>query len=223
MRCSYIKPLTGFGSAATVHIRIALATIVLVMAPLERAAASPDKTWPCIQRKVPELSPGAIWAGPEIKLDSQAWNKDRAVAQLVAATISRRRSIDDAKKLLDDFAAKLKADKARRLALVFTGQFQSINAERKTVMSGIVRYARRQEALSKAIKAKLVERNHLVASKPMSAAVQKKLDDLDEKLKWDTRIFDERQQSLRYVCEVPVLLEKRLFALGRHIMSLLPQ
>ena len=36
-----------------------------------------------------------------------------------------------------------------------------------------------------------------------------------EALLWQTRVFDERRQSLTYVCEVPVLIEQRMFALGR--------
>jgi len=46
---------------------------------------------------------------------------------------------------------------------------------------------------------------------------------LSEQLNWDTRVYDEREQSLRYVCETPVLLEQRLFALGRHIAEHLAQ
>jgi len=42
---------------------------------------------------------------------------------------------------------------------------------------------------------------------------------VEERLLWDTRVFDERLQSLSYVCESPVLLEQRLFALSRHIMN----
>ena len=46
---------------------------------------------------------------------------------------------------------------------------------------------------------------------------------VEEKLLWDTRIFDEREQSLTYVCESPVLLEQRLFALAREIMAQLDE
>ena len=47
--------------------------------------------------------------------------------------------------------------------------------------------------------------------------------DAEEKaLDWDQRIFTERQQSLTYVCETPVILEQRLFALGRALAAGLP-
>jgi hypothetical protein len=35
------------------------------------------------------------------------------------------------------------------------------------------------------------------------------------------RVFDERQRSLRFVCEVPVLIEQRLFLVVRLIQSAL--
>ena len=34
---------------------------------------------------------------------------------------------------------------------------------------------------------------------------------------WDTRIFEERRKTIGYACEVPVLIEQRLFALARMI------
>ena len=42
---------------------------------------------------------------------------------------------------------------------------------------------------------------------------------LEEQQLWDTRIYDEREQSLVFVCEQPVLLEQRLFRIGREIMA----
>ena len=32
---------------------------------------------------------------------------------------------------------------------------------------------------------------------------------------WDERIHTDRQRSLTYVCETPVLLEKRLYAIAQ--------
>ena len=40
-----------------------------------------------------------------------------------------------------------------------------------------------------------------------------------DKYDWDVRVFSERQQSLPLACEVPVLIEQRLFELGREIRS----
>ena len=50
---------------------------------------------------------------------------------------------------------------------------------------------------------------------------QSKVDELVSRVEWDTRIFDERSKTIGYVCEVPVLIEQRLFALARAIQQAL--
>ena len=42
-----------------------------------------------------------------------------------------------------------------------------------------------------------------------------------ERLTWETRIFEERVQSLTYVCEVPTLIEQRLYALAKTISEVM--
>ncbi|MBV8961866.1 MAG: hypothetical protein JOY97_02115, partial [Hyphomicrobiales bacterium] len=44
-----------------------------------------------------------------------------------------------------------------------------------------------------------------------------KLKELGDKLDWDTRIFEDRSRSITYACEVPVLIEQRLFAIARMV------
>ena len=50
---------------------------------------------------------------------------------------------------------------------------------------------------------------------PASAAASA----LEDALRWDTRIHDERNAALAYVCESPVILEQRAFALAREIQT----
>ena len=42
---------------------------------------------------------------------------------------------------------------------------------------------------------------------------------LAHQVEWSTRIFEDRQKTVRYVCEVPTLIEQRLFALGRAVQQ----
>jgi hypothetical protein len=49
------------------------------------------------------------------------------------------------------------------------------------------------------------------------------LSQLSEEIAWDTRVYEEREQSLTYVCETAVLLEQRLFQIGRHISELIKE
>jgi hypothetical protein len=36
-------------------------------------------------------------------------------------------------------------------------------------------------------------------------------------LEWGTRIYEDRRKTIRYVCDVPTVIERRLFTLGRAI------
>jgi hypothetical protein len=46
-----------------------------------------------------------------------------------------------------------------------------------------------------------------------------RIEELEDTLAWETRIFRDRAQSLTYVCETPVLLEQRAFAIARLIAA----
>jgi hypothetical protein len=39
------------------------------------------------------------------------------------------------------------------------------------------------------------------------------------RIEWDTRVFEERRKTINFVCEVPVVIEQRLFALARAIQQ----
>ena len=46
-----------------------------------------------------------------------------------------------------------------------------------------------------------------------------KREELEQQRLWDIRIYEDRERSLTYICEQPVLLEQRVFALAREIMN----
>ena len=50
-------------------------------------------------------------------------------------------------------------------------------------------------------------------------ADQGTIDELTNRVEWDTRILEERRKTMNFVCEVPVLIEQRLFALARAIQQ----
>ncbi len=183
------------------------------------AASDPENPYrPCIQRKVPEISAGMVWVGPAVLEDDRRWRESRGIANLVARISTRRMPVEEAYAEIDRFAATLDADRNGPLTLLFTGLLQTINALRSEIIAGIERYARRQVALADQIRMTTVKLNALRAKDSPSEAERAKARELDEQLLWDTRVFDEREQSLSYVCESPVLLEQRLFALARQIM-----
>ncbi|AXS39752.1 hypothetical protein D1F64_06415 [Breoghania sp. L-A4] len=177
-------------------------------------AAGDDPDWPCIQRLVPRISPAQVWTGPEPKPEMWAGNLD--ISRLASKIAVRRTPISEAEKLVERFAEKqteaLGTQGANRaLTGLFGRSLDIINANRASLIAGIKRFARRQAELAARIRdnrAKLQDGGDAEISDGVT---------LDDALTWDLRIFDEREKSLTYLCEQPVLLEKRAFALGRTI------
>lgn len=184
------------------------------------ASAAPAGDWPCIQPRVPALSVGTFWSGPSLGEDAQkAWREDAEVAKLVAKLISRRTPVEEAEKLAGQFAAAQGAAKAQRVPLVFAGVFYELDTLRGTLIKGIERYTRGQRRLAEETvkgRAGLDQLRALPEKTPQQTA---DIEALQTKLQWQIRMHKEREGSLRYVCETPVLLEQRVFAIARALQN----
>ncbi len=125
---------------------------------------------------------------------------------------ARRVPIEDAERQIETFAEPLAAgDKAPRLTQLFKATLQIINEDRASIIDGIKKFSRGQRSLADRINAK----NQEIESIDRSNVLQR--DTLMAERDWDIRIFEDRRQSLSYLCEQPVLLEQRAFALARSI------
>jgi len=180
------------------------------------AASFDDPEWPCIQRKVPEISTAQMWAGPEITDEIVALGKTPAIADVASRLALRRVDIADAEQLIADFAADSGSERNDMLTALFARTFKLIADERKTIMSGIGRYAKKQTALSDLIETR---RDEIIVLNAVEPPNYDKIEELEDFLAWDERIFRERGQSLTYVCETPTILEQRIFAISRAIQS----
>ncbi|HEY7643699.1 MAG TPA: hypothetical protein VH858_01545 [Hyphomicrobiales bacterium] len=207
----------------TLMLAAALLPLVLAGTTDIAGAARGQGDWPCVQREVPEISAGVVWSGGAIDPEDRSWSTDEKIAPKVAEVSSRRKTVEEAIAAIDQFAASLTEDRNRLLTGLFIGVLQNVNAERSKVMGGIKRYARKQAALANRIKERSIQRAELSRKDVPSEDEKRKLAELDEQITWDTRIYDDREQSLRYVCETPVLMEQRLFQIGRHISQLVSQ
>jgi hypothetical protein len=168
--------------------------------------------WPCVQAKVPDLSIAAVWDGPSIEPAQKAWQDDPIVKNLVARLAARRVPIEEAQKSIEDFlAGAAKTDKG---LLLFAGLFETLNRQRSEVMNGLERLQRSQRELADRIRADAAAQHEL---QDKSQPDQAKMDELATRIEWSTRIFDDRRKSVGYACEVPIIIERRLFALGRTI------
>ena len=180
---------------------------------------SQDPDWPCVQRKVPQLSAAAVWEGPPIEGAAKQWRDDAEVAAFVEQIAARRMSLEDAEAAIADFGAGLDAaEREARLTLVFAGLFETLDRERSDVIAGIERYGRRQKTLAEQIRIERAQLSELSAAAAAAADAQRAAE-LQNRLIWETRIFNERRNSLAFVCEVPTLIEQRLFVLARAIQA----
>lgn len=210
-----------FRADAAAIIGLALACAFGSSSPV--AAADPQNSdWPCVQRKVDELSAAAIWDGPSVDgLDT--WRKDDAVRKLSDYLISRRIPEADAEAAIKRFAEKQPEDvRDRKLTELFAGVLTRTNEERRIVMSGIERFHKRQLARSAEIeKAGLELPNGETEASPEQAPAGEidKLTPEHEKYDWEVRIFQQRQANIPIACEIPQLIDERAGAVARAIRA----
>jgi len=210
------RPATAGAPPAMPPLRPAPALRRRTLAAPLQAPPMADPDWPCAQRKTPEISLGAVWSGPDLA-SAGPWTDDQDAATLALKLASRRTPMDDVDGLLDAFAKQAGPEAKTRLVRVFAGVFETISLDRAKVMQGIERYARGQNRLADRLRE---EGDALSKAKDgPEAADTPASKELEEKLNWDTRIFEERARSLTYVCETPVLLEQRVFEIGRRIVA----
>ncbi len=170
--------------------------------------------WPCAQAKVPEISLAAVWDGPSLDEAAAKWKDDGKVSALVPRLAARRTPLDQAEKMVMEFLQETAARKSETGKLLFAGLFDTLNAQRSSVMNGLERVTRKQREAAEKIRDDTLA---LQALQDAAAPDQAKVDELGNQLVWETRIFEDRRRVIRFVCEVPTAIDQRLFALGRVI------
>ena len=197
--------------------QIAIVALLLLAASNEFVLAADPRypDWPCTQAKVPEISLAAVWAGPPLNDIKGKWKDDAKVSALVPKLAARRTSIEDGQKAIAEFLGS-SADKATAGKLLFAGLFDTLNAQRSSVLNGLERITRKQRAAAEKIQADAVAMQALQGASPPD---QTKIEELGNQLVWQTRIFEDRQRVAKFVCEVPTAIDQRLFALSRVIQQ----
>ncbi|RTE94916.1 hypothetical protein [Bradyrhizobium sp. LVM 105] len=196
---------------------LAIAALALALSGTAARAADPRyPNWPCTQAKVPEISLAAVWAGPALDDAETRWKNDTKITALVARLSARKTPIDEAEKLVKDFLAASSADKTTNAKLLFAGLFETLNAQRSQVMNGLERVSRKQREAADKIREEAIQLQALQSATPRDEA---KVEALSNELIWKTRIFEDRNKVVRFVCEVPTAIDQRLFALGRVIQQ----
>lgn len=177
------------------------------------AASSIDPDWPCIQRKQPHLSLGQMWSGPQPDEAITALSKTPEIAAMADRLEQRRLPIEEASAEIAEYA---KTADNQHLTALMVAIFDRIDPNRSALIGGIARYGNKQVDLTKRIEDHRRKMAELEKADPPDFDA---IDEAEKELDWDMRIFQDRQQALTYVCETPVILEQRLFALSRSIQA----
>jgi hypothetical protein len=171
--------------------------------------------WPCQQLKVPEISIASVWAGPPLDAADTAKPADEKQAELVARLAARRTPMDEARKLIADYVVGTATERQQKAKSLFGALYSTLNAQRDEVMNGIERFSRKEKAMADDIRGQAEKLRAMQDQSADPAQTQQ----IASQLAWQTRIFEERRKSTSYVCDVPVLIEKRLFDLGSVIQT----
>lgn len=179
-----------------------------------KAATSGE--WPCVQRKVPTVTLAAVWTAEPPGAEAEAQRSSKEIDELASHLAARRLPIEDARREITSLRERLGAARRTKLEALFLNLFSRLNSERGDVIAGIERYGRKQLEFAE----KLRKQQELVAAKRAEAGPDSpELQELIEQFNWDARIFEERRKSLTFVCEVPLVIEKRLYDLARAIQD----
>jgi uncharacterized protein (DUF2235 family) len=197
------------------RVKIAVLAVLAGSTGSSFAADPRYPDWPCSQAKVPDISLAAVWAGPPLDDVSDKWKDDAKIGALVTKLAARKTPLDEAEKTITDFLAA-SADKTMTGKLLFSGLFDTLNAQRFQVMNGLERVMRKQREAADKIRADTIALQDLQSA---AAPDQQKVDELSNQLLWETRIFEDRRRVVKFVCEVPTAIDQRLFALGRVIQQ----
>jgi hypothetical protein len=196
----------------------ALCVLVAVAGAADRSFAADPRypDWPCAQAKVPDISLAAVWNGPALDDAASKWRDNAKVSALVPRLAARRTPLDEAEKTIVQFLSESAVEKRDAGKLLFAGLFDTLNAERSSVMNGLERVTRKQREAADRIRS---DRLALQALQDAPTPDQAKIDELGNQLLWETRIFEDRRRVIKFVCEVPTAIDQRLFALGRMIQQ----
>jgi YVTN family beta-propeller protein len=187
----------------------AAAAALLFVAPGARPATPPQApAWPCDAPPKPALVPAEIWA-PTATSAAQDWRAEPEIVQLVNAIAPRSVPMAEAGRRVHDVARRSSPAVQARIA---AGLIDTIDAERRLIVAGILRFNDRQEQL-----ARRIEQGYSVADdahdQGAGAGAGETRAASEEQLRWDTRIFEDRQRMLPIVCRQPAALEARLAGL----------
>jgi hypothetical protein len=160
------------------------------------------------------LSLAAVWKGPAVEPYLTTWSDDPGVAALAHRLSQRRVTPEQAEREIRAFAETAGGKRREQLLALEAGLFTTLAAERSAVMDGLDRYGRRQKELASEVRA------DLAVLRDPQAPDANQVHALQQKVEWETRLFEQRRQSIGSACDVPARIEQRLLALTNIVQPL---
>jgi hypothetical protein len=179
--------------------------------------APQDPDWPCFQNLVPSLSAAEFWAGPEPKADP-GWRDDQKIFDLVTTIADRDTPMAEADATLKAYAESIaKPQRATVLPSLFGDIVQQINEERTDLIGRLKHLGHRQRGLGERVTELSAEADKIPPTATGADAARRA--DLIGDRDLTIRGFQQTQRSLRYACEAPGNLDRRLGQFARTLMQ----
>ena len=216
--CGPLSARRGQMIARAIRLAVLAATLPAMMAAQINAQVTMDPDWPCIQVLVPTISSAVVWDGPSIKGLEAGWRDQVGIARLVGLVTQRRVDADQAEQEIDAFAQSLPtADRNAALTIVFVGIWEVLNEKRQDMIERIKEFARQQSARADRIENMLLELEVIASNS--SPATDANIAKFRQDLVLELRIFEDREKSIVYLCELPVKIEGKMGDLARAISA----
>lgn len=177
------------------------------------AADFSDPTWPCIQRKVENLSLGLMWPH---QIDDAATDLQPEIDEMAGLLALRRIELEELQPSVAAFAARHNRD-TDVLGRVFQRVFDTLSKRRARIIGGIGEFSLKQIDLADKIDLARADMDQALTADPPD---YDRVDALEEQLDWDQLIYSDRQRSITYLCETPQIIERRLFAISQMLQQL---
>jgi hypothetical protein len=170
---------------------------------------NPD--WPCAQQLIVKLEPGGYWNGPVPQHTD--WRDDEKLFGLVAEIVDRDTPDADGLAKLNAYVDSIPADqRATALPRVFSAIVDQTNDERSLLIQRIEQLGHRQRNMGDEIAQLSTKADGMPESDP-------KRPDLVGERDFDVRAFQETQHTMRYACEAPANMERRLGIYARALQA----
>jgi len=196
----------------------AFAVLATLLGMPAHAIDGDDPNWPCEQALVTEVSPAVVWDGPPLDGLEEYWGSDASISELVQRLTSRDADRAEDEPLIEAFAAaQPAAARDHRLTILFAGVLEVLNADRRKLNAGILRYSRDQQQRAEALDADLTDMVRLETED--ADAARQRLAELTKRIELEQRIFDDREKSIPFLCTRPRVVEQRIGELARTISA----